>query len=136
MVPSFGGIAPLLTMLNSCAAGVTVVNIDNGFGAAVAAARILHALAIAARAALPPLQTIPVRLRAVRCCSRTRLVVSSPASAPLLPWQVDASCVAKRENRELRSARIERSSSSSAIRDAALRRRDGAPARRRAGRSR
>jgi NCAIR mutase (PurE)-related protein len=29
-------------MLNSCAAGVTVVNIDNGFGAAVAAARILH----------------------------------------------------------------------------------------------
>jgi NCAIR mutase (PurE)-related protein len=39
---SFGGIAPLLTMLNSCAAGVTVVNIDNGFGAAVAAARILH----------------------------------------------------------------------------------------------
>jgi len=40
---SFGGIAPLLTMLNSCAAGVTVVNIDNGFGAAVAAARILHA---------------------------------------------------------------------------------------------
>jgi pyridinium-3,5-biscarboxylic acid mononucleotide synthase len=39
---SFHGIAPLLTMLNSCAAGVTVVNIDNGFGAAVAAARILH----------------------------------------------------------------------------------------------
>ena len=39
---AFGGIAPLLTMLNSCAAGVTVVNIDNGFGAAVAAARILH----------------------------------------------------------------------------------------------
>lgn len=39
---AFGGIAPLLTMLNSCAAGVAVVNIDNGFGAAVAAARILH----------------------------------------------------------------------------------------------
>ncbi|MDB4914662.1 MAG: hypothetical protein JWM95_2306 [Gemmatimonadetes bacterium] len=39
---SFQGLAPLLTMLNSCAAGVTVVNIDNGFGAAVAAARILH----------------------------------------------------------------------------------------------
>ncbi len=39
---AFGGIAPLLTMLNSCAGGVTVVNIDNGFGAAVAAARILH----------------------------------------------------------------------------------------------
>jgi NCAIR mutase (PurE)-related protein len=30
---SFGGIAALLGMLNTCAAGVTVVNIDNGFGA-------------------------------------------------------------------------------------------------------
>ncbi len=38
---SFGGIAALLTMINSCAAGITVVNIDNGFGAAMAAARIL-----------------------------------------------------------------------------------------------
>ncbi len=38
---SFGGIAALLGMLNSCAEGVTVVNIDNGFGAAAAAARIL-----------------------------------------------------------------------------------------------
>lgn len=37
---SFGGIAALLGMLNSCAAGVTVVNIDNGFGAAFAANRI------------------------------------------------------------------------------------------------
>jgi NCAIR mutase (PurE)-related protein len=40
---SFGGIAALLGMLNSCAAGVTVVNIDNGFGAACAASRINHA---------------------------------------------------------------------------------------------
>jgi len=40
---SFGGLAALLGMLNSCAAGVTVVNIDNGFGAAVAASRILRA---------------------------------------------------------------------------------------------
>ena len=39
---SFGGIAALLAMLNSCAAGVTVVNIDNGFGAAAAASRINH----------------------------------------------------------------------------------------------
>ncbi|MEE8409256.1 MAG: nickel pincer cofactor biosynthesis protein LarB [Myxococcota bacterium] len=39
---SFGGIAALLGMLNSCAAGVTVVNIDNGFGAAAAAHRILR----------------------------------------------------------------------------------------------
>lgn len=39
---SFGGVAALLGMLNSCASGVTVVNIDNGFGAAFAAARILR----------------------------------------------------------------------------------------------
>ena len=39
---SLGGLAALFTMLNSCAAGVTVVNIDNGFGAAVAATRILN----------------------------------------------------------------------------------------------
>jgi NCAIR mutase (PurE)-related protein len=40
---AFEGLAPLLTMLNSCAAGVAVVNIDNGFGAAMAASRITHA---------------------------------------------------------------------------------------------
>jgi NCAIR mutase (PurE)-related protein len=39
---SFGGLAALLSMLNSCAAGTTVVNIDNGFGAAIAAVRILR----------------------------------------------------------------------------------------------
>ena len=39
---SFGGVAALLAMLNSCAAGVTVVNVDNGFGAAAAAMRILQ----------------------------------------------------------------------------------------------
>ena len=39
---SFNGLAALLGMLNTCAAGVTVVNIDNGFGAGVAAARINH----------------------------------------------------------------------------------------------
>ncbi|MGL5033532.1 MAG: nickel pincer cofactor biosynthesis protein LarB [Microcystaceae cyanobacterium] len=39
---SFGGIAPLLTMLNSCAVGVGVVNIDNGFGAAMLAGQILR----------------------------------------------------------------------------------------------
>lgn len=38
---SLGGIAALLGMLNSCASGLTVVNIDNGFGAALAAHRIL-----------------------------------------------------------------------------------------------
>jgi len=39
---SFSGIAPLLTMLNSCAAGVGVVNIDNGFGAGYLAALIVR----------------------------------------------------------------------------------------------
>jgi NCAIR mutase (PurE)-related protein len=39
---SFNGLAPLLTMLNSCATGVGVVNIDNGFGAAMLAAKILR----------------------------------------------------------------------------------------------
>jgi NCAIR mutase (PurE)-related protein len=39
---SFGGLAALLGMLNSCASGVTVVNIDNGFGAATVASLINH----------------------------------------------------------------------------------------------
>lgn len=41
---SFNGLAALLGMLNSCSAGVTVVNIDNGFGAAAAAVRIIKGL--------------------------------------------------------------------------------------------
>ncbi len=40
---SLGGLAPLLTMLNSCAPNVTVVNIDNGFGAAFVAGLIARA---------------------------------------------------------------------------------------------
>ena len=39
---SFGGVAALLSMLNSCASGVSVVNIDNGFGAGFLASRINH----------------------------------------------------------------------------------------------
>lgn len=39
---SFGGVAPLLTMLNSCAPSVSVVNIDNGFGAGYIASLINH----------------------------------------------------------------------------------------------
>jgi len=39
---SFGGLAALLGMLNSCASGVTAVNIDNGFGAATVASMINH----------------------------------------------------------------------------------------------
>ena len=41
---AFDGLAALLTMLTACAPGVLVVNIDNGFGAGVAAARIVHTL--------------------------------------------------------------------------------------------
>lgn len=41
---AFDGLAPLLSMLNSCAAGITVVNIDNGFGAAYAALRMYNAI--------------------------------------------------------------------------------------------
>jgi NCAIR mutase (PurE)-related protein len=44
---SFGGIAALLSMLNSCASGVSVVNIDNGFGAAFLASMINHPKPIA-----------------------------------------------------------------------------------------
>ena len=39
---SFGGLTALLAMLNSCATGISVVNIDNGFGAAAIASLINH----------------------------------------------------------------------------------------------
>ena len=39
---SLGGVAALLSMLNSCASGVAVVNIDNGFGAGYMASMINH----------------------------------------------------------------------------------------------
>jgi len=42
---SFGGVAALLAMLNSCAPGVSVVNIDNGYGAAHQASQINHLIA-------------------------------------------------------------------------------------------
>jgi hypothetical protein len=51
---SFGGLAALLGMLNSCGSGVTVVNIDNGFGAGYAAACINRLLATA-----PPVPPVP-----------------------------------------------------------------------------
>ena len=46
---SFGGLAALLGMLNSCSPGIGVVNIDNGFGAAQLAASILNRIALAAK---------------------------------------------------------------------------------------
>lgn len=39
---NFGGLTALMTMLNSCASGITVVNVDNGFGAGYAASMINH----------------------------------------------------------------------------------------------
>jgi NCAIR mutase (PurE)-related protein len=42
---SFGGVSALLAMLNSCSSGVTVVNIDNGFGAGYAAAVLMRSIA-------------------------------------------------------------------------------------------
>ena len=50
---SFGGLSALLGMLNSCAPGVVVCNIDNGFGAGVFAARVARAVA-AGRSGEPP----------------------------------------------------------------------------------
>jgi NCAIR mutase (PurE)-related protein len=47
---AFGGLAALLGMLNSCSPNVTVVNIDNGFGAAYVASAILHRIREASRA--------------------------------------------------------------------------------------
>jgi hypothetical protein len=42
---SLGGVAALLAMLNSCSPGITVVNIDNGFGAGVFASRVARRIA-------------------------------------------------------------------------------------------
>jgi hypothetical protein len=58
---SFGGVAALLGMLNSCGSGVTVVNIDNGFGAGFAASQI-NALA-ASQPHLTPASPRPARRR-------------------------------------------------------------------------
>jgi pyridinium-3,5-biscarboxylic acid mononucleotide synthase len=51
---NFGGLSALLTMLNSCAAGVAVVNIDNGFGAGHLASRINLGAPVAAASPAPP----------------------------------------------------------------------------------
>jgi pyridinium-3,5-biscarboxylic acid mononucleotide synthase len=59
---SFGGLAALLGMLNSCAPGVTVVNIDNGYGAGVFAARVARR-AERPRAEPPPAEPQPAEPR-------------------------------------------------------------------------
>ena len=50
---AFGGLAPLLGMLNACAPGVVVVNIDNGFGAGYVAAMIVRPTATSSNGAIP-----------------------------------------------------------------------------------
>lgn len=60
----FGGLAPLMTMLTSCAPGLAVVNIDNGFGAAALAHRILSLAAAAA--SKPNRHLLPARRRGPR----------------------------------------------------------------------
>jgi NCAIR mutase (PurE)-related protein len=54
----FGGLAPLLAMMNSCAAGVAVVNVDNGFGAGYLAA-LIDRQTHPRRAASPPHRSDP-----------------------------------------------------------------------------
>ncbi len=56
---SFNGLAPLLAMLNSCAAGMSVVNIDNGFGAAYQAALINRLAEDGGTAAQPEIEPAP-----------------------------------------------------------------------------
>lgn len=55
---NFGGVSALLTMLNSCAGGIGVVNIDNGFGAAVLASRINRPSWTADTNAQPPGESV------------------------------------------------------------------------------
>jgi NCAIR mutase (PurE)-related protein len=71
---SFGGLAALLAMLNSCAAGVAVVNIDNGFGAGFLAGRIARAAATPAppASAAPSVPRRPPARRPVRSPRRKR----------------------------------------------------------------
>ena len=70
---SFGGLAALLGMLNSCGSGVTVVNIDNGFGAAYAAATINRQLNAARQAPASPSPGSP--------CSSFSSLSPSPGTA-------------------------------------------------------
>ena len=66
---SFGGLTALLAMLNSCASNVSVVNIDNGFGAGRVASAINRALALYCRAAPALRRARPLR-RGIRCGDR------------------------------------------------------------------
>ncbi len=69
---AFGGLAALLAMLNSCASGVTVVNIDNGFGAGYAAATILRRMGRGARATAPAGSRVRGRVATMQKAARRR----------------------------------------------------------------
>jgi hypothetical protein len=55
---AFGGLTALLGMLNSCAPNVSVVNIDNGFGAAYVAAMTVRSIDAAVKSALEDSETV------------------------------------------------------------------------------
>jgi NCAIR mutase (PurE)-related protein len=76
---SFGGLAALLGMLNSCASGVTVVNIDNGFGGGYAAALIARGKALAACKA--GREAVGTRSSAARVARKARRHRAAPAHA-------------------------------------------------------
>lgn len=83
-----GGVAPLLTMLNSCAAGVAVVNIDNGFGAALMAHAIIRQIdaavsAPSSRDPRPAVGAAPVSARDRRSGSGAPEYRTSPDSGSL-----------------------------------------------------
>ena len=75
----FGGTAPLLAMLNSCAAGVAVVNIDNGFGAALMAHAIIRQIDAAAAADSTPTSRRPSQGGAVPAVRVSDRRFASPA---------------------------------------------------------
>ena len=68
----FGGLAPLLAMLNSCAPGVTVVNVNNGFGAGYAAHLVNMGSRSAKRAGVAPRGTIALGTPPAREAQRAR----------------------------------------------------------------
>ena len=98
---SFGGMAALLGMLNICASGVTVVNIDNGFGAALAAT-LINRVGIERDAALMAKRTSITSGRARRAIKMGELA-SQVGSSYL--WNSTAAAVSQRARARSRAAR-------------------------------
>ena len=106
---SFGGVAALLSMLNSCASGVSVVNIDNGFGAGYLASMINHMGA-------KPMKTLYLDCAHGRCgryarrrrcssCCRSRRHFSQELNALGIPGVVSRTAVRAEKCGVLRHAR-------------------------------